>query len=287
MDQRMKLPFEAVVVRYVHDVIADERLNIGVVLLSIEHRFVGSRFPTQWGRVTAAFPTAELPVVRRVASAIVNACAAAAGHTHPPLFVPQDVMEFVTTVIPRDDAAIQFSDVVRGLTADPEATLDQLYEQFVGRSQPPQPERPRREDNDVWTAFAKDIGVPRLLTHITPFTMEVPHLTFQFERAWKNTTWHALQPLSFDLNDPASTLQKSQMWLGRLYALRPSERGAHVSILVGMPPAATRVPIREAAIHAVTLLRENVLPGDATIYTEDEGHILETRLAKALHFDES
>ena len=277
MDQPLKTSFEAVVVRYVHDVVADERLNICIVLVCPERRYVGAKFPLQWSRITAAFPTAELPVVRRVASAILNACAEA------PLLVPGDVVDFVRSIIPLDDASIRFSEPIRGVTSDPERTLATLYQQFVGHSQPSQPERTRRDDDAVWVAFAKSLSSARLMTHVQPFTIAVPHLAFEFDRAWKNGTWHVVQPISFDLNDPLSMSQKSQMWLGRLYALRPAEHEAHVSMLVGLPPTGVDGLVRCAALDALKLLRENIEPSGATIYTEDEGHDLEQHLVKALH----
>ena len=66
----MKQPFQAVAVRYVHDVLTGEFLNIGVVLLCPAAPFAGARFISQWSRVTATFPNAELPHVRRLAAAI-------------------------------------------------------------------------------------------------------------------------------------------------------------------------------------------------------------------------
>lgn len=79
----MKHPFQAVAVRYVHDVLTGEFLNIGVVLLCPERGFAGARFLTQWSRVSAAFPNAELPLLRRIAVEIESACAQAHPEREP------------------------------------------------------------------------------------------------------------------------------------------------------------------------------------------------------------
>lgn len=134
MDGTLKLPFEAVAIRYVHDVRAEEFLNIGIVLLSRAHAFAGARFLPQWGRVSAAFLGADLVLLRRVARAFQERCAEWAADVHRllPLDRPTEVKALVHSVMLPDDASIQFSPVIGGITTDAERTLGELFQVYVG-----------------------------------------------------------------------------------------------------------------------------------------------------------
>jgi hypothetical protein len=55
----MKERCQAVVIRVAHDPSSGEMLNIGVVLHSPTHRFLGARFTSAWKQITDAFPDAD------------------------------------------------------------------------------------------------------------------------------------------------------------------------------------------------------------------------------------
>lgn len=69
----MKHPLTAVAIRYVHDPRTEEFLNIGFVLFCERHGLAGARFLSRWGRVTAAFAGADLPLLRRMARSSARA----------------------------------------------------------------------------------------------------------------------------------------------------------------------------------------------------------------------
>jgi hypothetical protein len=64
------IPFQAVVVRYVHDVSVDEFLNVGLVLFAPNARFAEAAWLETWTRITHAFPGAKPALLRRVTRAI-------------------------------------------------------------------------------------------------------------------------------------------------------------------------------------------------------------------------
>lgn len=282
----MKSPFQAVAVRYVHDVLTGEFVNIGVVLLCPEREYVGARFVSQWSRVTAAFPRAELPHIRRMATLINNACAQ--GRPGPtlllPLVVETDLVKFLASVLPPDDSSIQFSPVIHGVTDDPARTLAELQRRYAEKHLPEDAERVPRTDADVWQSFvSKLVSKVDLLQGLSPITLRAPRSPYQhdFSMAWKNGVWNVAQPISFDLLDTRAISDKANLWTGRVCTLRPSEQNARIAFLVGMPPEGVAQPVRDAASAAVQILSENLL-GEANVFTEDRSDDLAEKIAHDL-----
>lgn len=282
----MKSACQAVVVRYVHDVLTDEFLNVGVVLLCPEKYYVRARFISQWSRVTAAFPNADLAHLRRTAARIVSRIdevrtqAQDRNRSLPLLFEP-DIEKFMASVLPPDDSSIQLSPGIRGVTDDPDRTLAELHHRYALRHLPEEPDRVARTDQDVWQTFVtKMAGKIELFDMFRPVSLRAPkspNFQFDFPMAWKNGIWNIAQPVSFDLLDVRNISEKATLWMGRVYALRPSEQNAQIMFLIGMPPKEVPQPLHEAAAVGVELLTDN-LAGEARIITEDRSDDLAAKI---------
>lgn len=123
-------------------------------------------------------------------------------------------------VIPPDDAAIQLSPGIRGITADPDRTLTELHERYAERYIPEESHRLARSDGQVWQAFAQRLALRADLLHrIVPYTLRSRRpggYQYEFENAWKNGKWNVAQPVSLDLVDPRAIREKATQWTGRV-----------------------------------------------------------------------
>lgn len=288
MDARLKLPFEAVAVRYVHDVRTEEFLNIGVVVLCAKHRFAGARFLPQWGRVTAAFPGADYVLLRRIARAFERRCAewSAEANGQQSLQPITDVGALLRSVMLPDDASVQLSQIISGVTADPERTLAELFTVYAGSTLLKE-ERASRDDGDVWRDFAARRLTNTSLKKLQRHVLHAPHYELPFDNAWKNGTWNVAQPVSFDLLDPRAIRDKATSWTGKLLTVKPHELDTNVYLLVGMPANDSPASVREAANDALAILEGNV-SREANVLTEDHGEKLAKKIAEdlAAHLDE-
>lgn len=279
----VKTPFEAVAIRYMHDGRNGEFLNIGVVLLAPGAPFAGVRFLQSWSRITSAFPGAELVVLKRIARAFekwIAEWSATIGQL--PLEPIASVSKLVAAVLHPDDSSIQVSPTISGITADPQKTLEELFEVYAGRHQSDEPKRPSRDDGDVWKHFAELLNEPSLVRRLQQrHVLRAPHYEFTFENAWKNGRWNVAQPLSLDMVDPRAVREKATSWSGRVLTLRPSEADTNVYFLVGMPGKASPKDVQEAAADALAILGHN-LRGEAEILTEDQGEKLAQRIVRDL-----
>lgn len=278
----MKLPFQAVAVRYVHDVLTGEFLNIGVVLLCPAAPYAGARFISRWSRVRAAFPNAELSHVRRLGGAIQKACDQLYPHRGDtlPLAREDDVLAFLSRVLPPDDAGIQFSSVIRGVTADPARTLVELTARYAERYLPEDAERAPRTDADVRDAFLRKLAARVDMQHeLMPATLRWETYQYDFDTAWRNGKLNIAQPVSLDLLEPRAIKEKVMTWTGRVVTLHPSRQDAQITFLVGMPPPHIHGPVAQAAADAVQLLGSN-LAGEADVVTEDRSEELIEKIAR-------
>ena len=273
-----KKPCEAIAIRYVHDVRTGEFLNIGVVLMSPGHDFLGARFINSWARITATFPDAEPVHLRRVARAIEHACERWMVATRTQLaFMRVDNLDaFLRSVIGFDDASITFSTTISGITADPVVTLNELFFTFAGRHAE-QEARRARDEEEVWRNFVSLLPEPNVVMHLAPKQLAVKHYSYTFEHTWVNGQVNAAQPVSFDMLDAQRIREKATQWTGRLRIVRPSDFDLRVFFIIAMPNEGASKQIRSAAFDAMAILEDN-LAGEVSLYSEDREHELATKI---------
>jgi hypothetical protein len=137
-------------------------------------------------------------------------------------------------VLPEDDSGIRFSTSGYGVTADLEITLTELYERYVGRYAGQQ-EVPSRSDEEIWRVFRAALEKRSLLHQLGSKRIVAPDYEYEFKAGWKNGVWHVYEPVSFDLVDPSSIIDKANRWLGRVTNLSESSEQFQLHMLLGMP----------------------------------------------------
>lgn len=271
----MRASCQALVVRYAPDPSAGEVLNIGVVVLAPSHGFFGARFVDSWQRITQAFPKADPVHLRRVASAVERACAAVSG-AQLSLASTDDIVAAFHAIIPPDDASLQHSSPLSGVTTDPERTLDELFARYVTERARTADREPRR-DHEVWREVMSVLRRHGVLGRLQSRTLKGRHYEEQFEAAWRNGVWNVAKPLSLDLLDGHAIVTKAASWTGRIIALEPQKQSTNVHLVVGVPPASAPREVRQASEDGLGLLTEN-LADLATVVRESEVEQLAVRI---------
>lgn len=122
--------FDYAVLRIVPRVERQEFLNIGVILFCLEKRFLGARVHVDDRRLSAVWPDLDLEMVRQHAEAFVKICRGDADAG--PIARLSQRERFHWLVAPRS-TVIQVSPVHTGLSGEPSAVLEQLFEEMVGK----------------------------------------------------------------------------------------------------------------------------------------------------------
>jgi len=262
------IEYSYAVLRYVHDPVSEESLNVGVLIFAPAIGFVRARIQHEYGRLSSAFPNFNGDCYRNVARHLesrVNSLMEGGGDSFV-LSCATDgsVNDLVASVLPEDDTCLRLTESRAGITSDPSLALDEMYRRYVLRYQL-QSKKDCRTDEDVWRLFRNTLAEAEVLPKLRPVTIRGDAFTHEFKYAWENGKWHPLEPLSMDAEKSQTLQDRALRWVGRVTALRKDASMGKVHMLVGKPQLES---LRTPYLKALDLLR--TMPGDMKIVTEDE-----------------
>jgi len=266
-------PYTYTTLRYVHDVISGEFINVGVVLHCPRTRFLGAKLRHTYGRMTAVFPDLDGAAFRSSMTAIERALRdLGAAYAQDTLFRSEGTaVSMARSVLPADDSSLQWSSLGSGLTSDPDRELEQLYERLVSKYDE-RPER-RRSDEDVWRPVRSKLEEASLATKLVSKTIRSDVDELEFKHAWKNGVWHCYEALSFDLAHADSIKDKARRWTGHLAAMRDADEPFRPYFIVGGPQDRK---LKRAYEDALAILKKS--PVQAEVFTEAQADVLVARI---------
>ena len=214
-----KQAYSYTVLRYIHDVVSGEALNVGVVMHAPAAGFLKVRTRRTIGRLKHAFPDLDRAAFSDAMQAVDRGLLTIAKQaSKTSLFDARtDARSHALKVLRDDDSALQWSPTGTGLTADPSRTFERLYERYVSRydSEPIK----RRSDADVWQPVRDKLMERGINVPFEPRTVAGAQDRIVFEKAWKNGGWHACEPVSLDMASAERIMSKARRWRGHLAAV--------------------------------------------------------------------
>lgn len=262
-----KVAYSYTLLRYVHDVMTGEFVNVGVVIFVPS---LGSvRFKTRLtiGRLKGVFPDIDrrsfvesMHAVRRGLQWVAKS-EISAGF----LRSDGDAADIAQRAVPTDDSSLQWSTCGTGLTANPEDTLMRLFERFVTRYDTYS--RSRRTDEDVWRPVRQMLEDRNLAERLQEKSIRGSVDDIVFKHAWKNGQWHVYESLSFDLADADGIKSKAREWLGHLSAVVADGSAERFKphFLVGAP---TNPALENAYRTAIAILQK--APNNPEVFEEGQ-----------------
>lgn len=129
-------PFTYLILRVVPSVERGERLNVGVVLFCRQRGFLGARVELDSERLAALAPSVGLGELREHLAALVRVAEGAADAGPIAALPPSERFGWLAAP---SSTIVQASEVHTGLSRDPEATLDALFQRLVAAPAAPAP----------------------------------------------------------------------------------------------------------------------------------------------------
>jgi hypothetical protein len=126
----------------------------------------------------------------------------------------------------------------------------------------------------VWRVFKKELEARHVLSRLQPKRIIARDYDYEFEHAWENQNWHVYEPVSFDLMEADSILDKANRWLGRIMTLRDAPDKFKLHMLLGEPTLEKH--------HASFVKAENILnkmPGEKEFVREHDAEKFSEALA--------
>jgi hypothetical protein len=272
----MKVAYSYSVLRYVHDPVSQEFVNIGVAVFSPEARYLRAICTTNYGRITNMFEKIDGQRFRQITRAIQEQIRAV-GDDYGfglPFESALTVDHLLARVLPADDSGLQFSKSGVGLSADLDQTLSDLYQRHV-EHYAALAESTRRTDEDVWRVFREPLDKFHVTPRLRPKQIVASSYEYEFERSWKNEIWHVCEPVSFDMVEAGSMLEKANRWVGRATSLMDSSEPFRIHMLLGEPTDDRLMP---AFVKAQNIL--NKMPVKKEFVRESEAQAFAEELAR-------
>ena len=264
-----------------NDTSTTEYINVGVVLNAPQARFAQAILRPTYGRLSRVFPGMNSDHFRRVIRHLqtrFDELSSDIAEGMDILSLPANALELAHSVIAPDDSAFQWSPMGSGLASDLPATLETIYRNMVERYEW-KPNAESRSDEMVWRTFKHRLEEKRALAHFRPKTIAVADDEVDFAHAWKNTEWHCLEPVSFDLMQPQSIKDKAHSWLGRMTSIQEAARKDPFKVyyLVGEPQLESS---RRAFAQALNVLHKT--PVKHEIIRENEAEDFAATIGKTI-----
>lgn len=277
-----KLSYSYIVLRYVHDVMTEEFVNVGLVLYVPSTHAVKVKTRKTIGRIKDIFPdldrSAFVLTMRSVERSISNTTKALS--TTPLLLSDIDAGSIVGRALPQGDNSLQWSSTGRGFTSSIDNTFTRLYNRLI--SQYDEHPEHRKSDDEVWRPVRERLEERHLAKRLTSKAISGDVDEITFKHAWKNGTWNVYESVSLDLADAEGIKEKARRWLGHLSAVADGAEPFKPHFLVGAPSD----PELQPAYHkAIEILRR--APANPEIFQEDEVDTLVSRIEDEIRAHDS
>jgi hypothetical protein len=231
----MKVPYTYTVLRYVHDVLTGEFVNVGVLLYSPDASFLKARCTTSYSRLSHFYGSVDGRSLLRLLRYVESATDELAERLFTTLRfeeLPKDALTCSHSLIPPDDSALQFGELGVGFTQDPEKTLSLFFDRLVTYYMQ-RPPKATRMDDDILPILKSSLA--RRHVFVEPKVIVAPNDEHEFPIAWKNGMWKTCDAVSFDLSTSGDILAKANRWLGRAHTLRQSQEEFKLILFLGQP----------------------------------------------------
>ncbi|MCL4506676.1 MAG: DUF3037 domain-containing protein [Chloroflexi bacterium] len=267
-----QIPLQYAVLRFAHDIVTDEFLNIGLALYSQSVRYFKVRILTRYQRITSTFPTADGESYRRYAYHLQAdfdevARDIARGQISFLEELPNDISIILKGVLIPDDSEIRFTPPYIGSATNLDVMFEYLYERLVERYIDHQ-NTGSRSDDDVWQVYKLPLHNASVLARLQPISIPTPYETFEFQHAVRNGVWNLLQPISFDVANPGTISNKAKTWFGAVQILKEASVPHKLFMLLGKPHRDDRA-LMQAYGRAVNLFQSKSQQLDLRIVEEE------------------
>jgi len=157
--------------------------------------------------------------------------------------------------------------------------LGQFYVRLVEKYQQ-RAQVPSRTVDGVWKHYRKELEEKQILARLQSKRIIAKDYDYQFDHAWKNGHWSLLEPVSLDLQDADTILDKANRWLGRATNLKDSPELFRLLVLPGEPRIEK---LRPAYAKALNIL--NKMPVKKELISEQEARKFTGELAAEMAKD--
>lgn len=276
------------IIRYTHDLVTGEFVNVGVVIFEPQTGYLKSKMTAKFGRITQFYSEVNGHAILNSLKAFDHEIKRIAQQLHE-LFRNdfKTIDEITNEILPKDDSALQCTEMSYALDVNLEAALEDLFERLVDKYNQ-ESVTDTLDDKEVWKSVYKQyFDKYGLTSHLKHHTITTQNDIFEFDKAWKNGVWNCYQSLSLDLKNTSSIKDKVYKWVGKLNELETASERLNVYFLTIYPEKENlqrfiKDTLSNSSFHdylSVSIINENEAESFAKkVQTEIVSHLAEGKL---------
>jgi hypothetical protein len=283
-----KIPFQFSILQYVHDTFTGEFLNVGLALYCSNPRYFQAKLLTKYRRLTNTFPAVDGEHYKGYVGSMQTKFDALAEIINSKQMgfsdrQPSKIEKILESVLPVDDSSLRFGPVHGGMADDLLVIFDDLYYRLVEVHLPLEKEE-TRDETIIWRIFSRPLKERSITYQLRPTVIRTPKDDIEFDHAWKNGKWNALQPISFDLLHAGNIKRKSHEWFTANVLINETPDVGRIYYLLGKPQRDDASVIK-AYIKAKDLLGSGKYARKVEIIEEDAAEEFASSIAPQILAD--
>lgn len=261
------------ILRFTPDIRTGEFINVGIAAFSASNKQALIRCRNTVGRVTKLNHDVNGHGLVRMLKAISKEFNARSAELFSELEFSkiENVGDICHAVLPKDDSALQWSEISFGKCKDLDAEIDRLFRRFVTYAD--EKNVSRKTEDDLWRVFSKELEIRSLKNLFKEKTFATTDDEVTFDKSVKNGIWHCVQPVSFDLMHSGSIKDKAHKWLGQISSVKDQSDKFKLYFLVAEPSN----PALMGSYQSARSILEKI-PSEKAFYTEAESGQLAEQL---------
>lgn len=274
----MSKPYTYSTLRYQHDPVTQEFVNVGVVIFSKDEGILQAKCLDKYSRITGMFERIDGAYFRKI-TRFIESKINEIGSDLTGLFAGQvesDLEKLLVRVLPFDDSSIQFSPSSAGIADNLGVELEKIYQRHVCKYVHEQAPG-RKSKTDVWRTFESALSKRKITEKFVRKKIVAPSMDYEFAHAAKNGVWHLCEAVTFDYSDEKNILTKASTWVGRATSLRKSNEDFKLHLLLGAP---SDEKLRTSYEKALKIL--NDIPGEKDVFDESDAERFADSIEKDL-----
>lgn len=121
----------------------------------------------------------------------------------------QQINGVVNNILPKDDSALYFTEIKKGLDENLDCFVDDMFLRFVKVHLIDEDDKEARNDKQVWNKiYKKHFDDNGISSHLATHIVKTKNDELEFDKAWKNGVWNCFEPVSFNLTKPDTIKDK-------------------------------------------------------------------------------
>ncbi len=234
-----ELEYRYTILKYRHDAVVGEVMNVGVVLFCRETGQVGFEFSPHYRRLSQAFPHFDGDGYRLTMGRFKSALESLGSFRTTRLVELEDRARFgdihalLRAIWPDHGLSYFPGPVTNGVSADMDRETRELFQRVVLSQHPTRESAKRFDDQALWERFKTTLTSRGILEKLQSVSLGPAEV--EFEHAYKNERWHVIEPVSLDYQDGNAMKKRAFQVAGKAASVRDLEDMGTLTVLLGKP----------------------------------------------------